>query len=435
MEQQQQNQVHNRQPLIPCRQQQNAITSNSSTIFGNKAWSDDEMARIQRALNQGLDMEDVAKRRGPGGTTLTYIEGWKAFEMANDIFGVDGWSCNIKNLSLDYPPEYSKSKDRWSVSATAVVTIKLKTGSYHEDVGCGNGTSRNKYDAIESAKKQAVTDARKRALRLLGPKLGNCLYDKKFKVTKRKALYNRDGINTKSNDGNHVNTFRPACNTAPPASYQSKMKKSITPANVNFKCYNNSNTYNNKEDNDTKNHKSNNKNNNYLAQNYDSNTTIKHQKQQGQQQQQDGTLQPANKKPRMLSAGKNHIETVNMNPSEPKTPVTSMKKNNIILTANKKHNQSNQMDDPFASGYDDNIYKSINLSELANKAKVLTSTKNASKTNLVNANKHEEDDPFAYDSKFDYTIVPDLSNGNKVRSKVQPTNDGAGSIGGNSIAY
>ena len=40
-------------------------------------------------------MEDVAKRRGPGGTTLTYIEGWKAFEMANDIF-VDGWSCQIK---------------------------------------------------------------------------------------------------------------------------------------------------------------------------------------------------------------------------------------------------------------------------------------------------------------------------------------------------
>ena len=80
MEQQQQNQVHNRQPLIPYGQQQNKITNNSSTVFGNKAWSDDEMARIQRALNQGLDMEDVAKRRGPGGTTLTYIEGWKAFE-------------------------------------------------------------------------------------------------------------------------------------------------------------------------------------------------------------------------------------------------------------------------------------------------------------------------------------------------------------------
>ena len=46
--------------------------------------------------------------------------------MANSIFGVDGWSCQIKSLSLDYAPEYSKSKDRWTVSATALVTIKPK---------------------------------------------------------------------------------------------------------------------------------------------------------------------------------------------------------------------------------------------------------------------------------------------------------------------
>jgi glycerol kinase len=119
----------------------------------------------------------------------------------------------------------------------------------------------------------------------------------------------------------------------------------------------------------------------------------------------------------------------------PKTPATSMKKNNIILTANKKNNHSNQMDDPFASDYDDNIYKSINLHELANKAKASTSTKNASKNNVVNAKKHEVDDPFAYDSNFDYNIVPDLLNGNNLTGKVQPTNNGAGSVAGSSVAY
>ena len=131
---------------------------------------------------------------------------------------------------LDYAPEYSKSKDRWTVSATAVVTIKLKNGGYHE-CRIGNGTSKNKFDAIESAKKQAVTDARKRALRLLGPKLGNCLYDKKFKITKRKAMAAERSVNT--NSSSHVATFRP-CKTAPPASYQSKNTASVKPASVSF---------------------------------------------------------------------------------------------------------------------------------------------------------------------------------------------------------
>ena len=148
--------------------------------FGNRSWTEDEMTRIQHALKQNLSREDIAKRRGPGGTTLTYVEGWKVFEIANDCFGIDGWSCCIKSLMLDYPPE--KIDGKYTVSATALVTVTLKNGTTHEDVGCGNGRDRNKFAAIESAKKQAVTDARKRALRLLGPRLGNCLYDKQFKA-------------------------------------------------------------------------------------------------------------------------------------------------------------------------------------------------------------------------------------------------------------
>ena len=47
------------------------------------------------------------------------------------------------------------------------------------DVGCGiSENTRNKHEAIKKAKKDAVTDARKRALRIFGNGLGNCVRDK-----------------------------------------------------------------------------------------------------------------------------------------------------------------------------------------------------------------------------------------------------------------
>ena len=56
--------------------------------------------------------------------------------------------------------------------------MELKDGSYHEDVGCGIGDAKQRGAAIEKAKKECVTDATKRALRLFGPALGNSVYNK-----------------------------------------------------------------------------------------------------------------------------------------------------------------------------------------------------------------------------------------------------------------
>lgn len=54
----------------------------------------------------------------------------------------------------------------------------MKDGTSHEDVGYGTGENPRRGLAIGNAKKEAVSDARKRALRLFGDALGNCLYDK-----------------------------------------------------------------------------------------------------------------------------------------------------------------------------------------------------------------------------------------------------------------
>jgi recombination DNA repair RAD52 pathway protein len=33
---------------------------------------------------------------------LSYIEGWKVVNLANEIFGFDGWSSQIINTTVDF---------------------------------------------------------------------------------------------------------------------------------------------------------------------------------------------------------------------------------------------------------------------------------------------------------------------------------------------
>ena len=82
-----------------------------------------------------------------------------------------------------------------SVNVTAIVRITLQDGCWHEDVGCGQGENiKGKGAALDKvrldvprtvlsdlqAKKEAVTDATKRALKTFGNVLGNCLYDREY---------------------------------------------------------------------------------------------------------------------------------------------------------------------------------------------------------------------------------------------------------------
>lgn len=53
--------------------------------------------------------------------------------------------------------------------------------STYQDIGYGSAENqKSKASAYEKAKKEAVTDATKRALRMFGNRLGNCAYDKTF---------------------------------------------------------------------------------------------------------------------------------------------------------------------------------------------------------------------------------------------------------------
>ncbi|KAG8999461.1 DNA repair protein rad52 [Tulasnella sp. JGI-2019a] len=138
------------------------------------------IATLQAKLDKKLGPEYISTRPGGGGMKLTYIEGWKAINLANEVFGFNGWSSSIQSLTVDFI-DYNEQTQRYNVGVTAIVRITLRDGVYHEDLGYGVlENTKQKGPALDKCKKEAVTDAIKRTLRNFGNVLGNCLYDKSY---------------------------------------------------------------------------------------------------------------------------------------------------------------------------------------------------------------------------------------------------------------
>ncbi|KAI0942166.1 hypothetical protein AcV7_002675 [Taiwanofungus camphoratus] len=140
-----------------------------------------KIATLQAKLNKKLGPEYISQRPGPGGgPKLTYAEGWKIINLANEVFGFNGWSSSVMNLTTDFIDQSEETK-RYTVGVTAIVRVTLRDGAFHEDVGYGMlENSKSKGAALDKCKKEAVTDAVKRTLRNFGNLLGNCLYDKSY---------------------------------------------------------------------------------------------------------------------------------------------------------------------------------------------------------------------------------------------------------------
>lgn len=154
-----------------------------------------KIASMQVKLNQKLGPEFVSQRAGPGGQKLSYAEGWKVINLANEVFGFNGWSSSIVSLTVDFMDE---KNGKFDLGVTAIVRVTLRDGTYHEDTGYGHmENAKQKGPALEKvrfnrprlttanillyqAKKEAVTDGTKRALRNFGNVMGSCLYDKDF---------------------------------------------------------------------------------------------------------------------------------------------------------------------------------------------------------------------------------------------------------------
>ncbi|XP_066490459.1 DNA repair protein RAD52 homolog isoform X2 [Tiliqua scincoides] len=155
-------------------------SSSSSTInyFGQCQYTADEYQAIQAALRQRLGPEYISSRQAGGGQKVCYIEGHRVISLANEMFGYNGWAHSVTQQNVDF---VDLNNGKFYVGVCAFVKVQLKDGSYHEDVGYGVSEGlKSKALSLEKARKEAVTDGLKRALKCFGNALGNCILDKDY---------------------------------------------------------------------------------------------------------------------------------------------------------------------------------------------------------------------------------------------------------------
>ncbi|XP_060162558.1 DNA repair protein RAD52 homolog isoform X10 [Globicephala melas] len=171
---------------------------NSVLCFGQYQYTAQEYQAIQKALRQRLGPEYISSRVAGGGQKVCYIEGHRVINLANEMFGYNGWAHSITQQNVDF---VDLNNGKFYVGVCAFVRVQLKVrvmegtcclqargrweseqdGSYHEDVGYGVSEGlKSKALSLEKARKEAVTDGLKRALRSFGNALGNCILDKDY---------------------------------------------------------------------------------------------------------------------------------------------------------------------------------------------------------------------------------------------------------------
>lgn len=62
----------------------------------------EEIATLQSRLDKQLGPEYISSRPGPSGTKIHYLAADKVINLANEVFGFNGWSSSIRNIQIDF---------------------------------------------------------------------------------------------------------------------------------------------------------------------------------------------------------------------------------------------------------------------------------------------------------------------------------------------
>ncbi|KAH8685493.1 hypothetical protein BGZ60DRAFT_93116 [Tricladium varicosporioides] len=191
-----------------------------------------EISTLQARLEKQLGPEYISSRAGPSGNKVHYLAAEKCIQLANEVFGFNGWSSQIKEVQVDFVDENPQTF-KVSLGLSVIVRVTLRDGTFHEDVGYGHMENcKGKAAAFEKAKKEGTTDALKRALRNFGNVLGNCIYDKEYlsKVTKVKAQPTKWDVD---NLHRHHSFVPPTKKEVEPAKYlEEKIQNGVAGASI-----------------------------------------------------------------------------------------------------------------------------------------------------------------------------------------------------------
>jgi DNA repair and recombination protein RAD52 len=162
-------------------------------------------------LEQPLDPKRVKHRAGGGGMQLSYLKGHDAIDTANRIFGFGNWGYDLQGVELQNV--YGENGD--IIGGYYAARVKLTVAGcvpITEEGVCPIQEGRNpraKIDAHDMARKGAITDAMKRALRCFGDQFGNSLYDSDLVDGQP-----RDASRTNANARTNTNAAQPVATTA-----------------------------------------------------------------------------------------------------------------------------------------------------------------------------------------------------------------------------
>ncbi|XP_061274329.1 DNA repair protein RAD52 homolog isoform X3 [Bos javanicus] len=107
--------------------------------FGQYQYTVEEHQAIQNALRQRLGPEYISSRMAGGGQKVSYIEGHRVINLANEMFGYNGWAHSITQQNvgeralLALPPPAGRAADfvdlnngKFYVGVCAFVRVQLK---------------------------------------------------------------------------------------------------------------------------------------------------------------------------------------------------------------------------------------------------------------------------------------------------------------------
>lgn len=140
------------------------------------AFTEDQVKELEKPL----DKDRVKRRPGGGGTQLGYLEGHDIITTANRIFGYGNWGYDLVGVELEKVTNNSGEVVGNYYAARVRLTVAGCIPITEEGVcPVQEGKSpRAQIDAHDMARKGAVTDGLKRAMRCYGDQFGNSLYDR-----------------------------------------------------------------------------------------------------------------------------------------------------------------------------------------------------------------------------------------------------------------
>nr|XP_044993368.1 DNA repair protein RAD52 homolog isoform X3 [Jaculus jaculus] len=99
------------------------VGGRSVLCFGQSHYTAEEYQAIQKALRQRLGPEYISSRMAGGGQKVCYIEGHRVINLANEMFGYNGWAHSITQQNVDF---VDLNNGKFYVGVCAFVRVQLK---------------------------------------------------------------------------------------------------------------------------------------------------------------------------------------------------------------------------------------------------------------------------------------------------------------------